>query len=189
MWTLTLPAPVPAAHARLGTTWSGKRVGYHDTGSPYAVWRRSAESLVIRQWAPHRGAIVAHAPVQAVVLCVSERPPERTKSGRAATRPDWMPAAAWKGGDRWFRPVRPDAENFAEAVFDAMQAPTKVRDTPAALAYPLVDDGQIVDFRVVDIVAARGEAPRTVVAFRVLTDIGQLLVEDGARLAHVRSMA
>ena len=183
MWTFILPAPVPAAHARLGQTWGGKRVGYHDTDSPYATWRRAAELLVIRQWTPYRGLIAAHAPVQAVVLCVSERPAERTRTGKAASRPDWMPAAAWKSGERWFRPVRPDAENFAEAVFDAMQAPTKVRGTPGALAYPLPDDGQVVDFRVVDIVAARGEAPRTVVGLRVLADLGEVLRDDGALFA------
>jgi hypothetical protein len=98
------------------------------------------------------------------VTCLSPRP---------GSRPDWCPAPEWDAGGRIYRPVRPDGENFLEAVQDALQ-PGKVTVAGGAKITTrgvLTDDACVVRFVVEDFVAARGEAPTVHVRLTVLPSL------------------
>ena len=103
---LRLPAPHAAAHVQLGRTATGKAQGYTDPA--YARWRETAALAARLQWeARGFGPVPAHTPVRLDVAFLSPRP---------ASRPPWCPAADWDGGTALYRPVRPDRENFCEAL-------------------------------------------------------------------------
>jgi Holliday junction resolvase RusA-like endonuclease len=153
---LVLPEPCAASHARFG---GGH--GFHV--DKYAKWRESAAAMIAARWP--WATVPAHTPVALRVTCLSPR---------LASCPSWCPQADWDAGGRLYRPVRPDGENFLEAVQDALQ-PGKVSvggggkiQTRGVLA----DDACVVRFTVEDLIAAVGEAPAVHVR---LTVLGSLL--------------
>lgn len=155
---LVLPEPCAASHARFG---NGR--GYHD--EKYATWREAAAATIAARWT--WATIPAHTPVALRVTCLSKRPRER---------PDWCPDESWASGGRLFRPVRPDGENFLEAVQDALQ-PGKVTVAGGGKITTrgvLADDACVVRFLVDDLLAAVGEKPAVLVQLRVLGSLTPL---------------
>lgn len=149
---LPLAAPQAASHAR----FAKGRGGFHL--KPYAEWREAAAARIQATW-PY-APVPAHTPVSVRVLCLSKRPKDR---------PDWCPEADWATGGRLLRPVRPDIENFAEAVLDALMPGSvsagggKIR-TRGVLA----DDASVVRLLVEDQLASVAERPCTGVWITVL---------------------
>jgi Holliday junction resolvase RusA-like endonuclease len=147
--SIHLPAPFPAPHIRKGAN------GGWFLDKNYQRWRDEAEALIRRGY--HAGALVG--PVELVITCVSER---------LASRPEWLPLDVWKRGTRVLRPVRPDLENFCEAVADALQVPKHMRKVVGVRGYPLADDGQVARLVAEDWMGARGEEAHTLVTIRTL---------------------
>lgn len=152
---LVLPAPVPASHARYGPGG-----GYHE--EPYRSWREAAAATIAARWT--WATIPRHTPLQVRIVALSERPKDR---------PEWCPPELWRAGGRVFRPVRPDVENFEEAVLDALM-PGKVSVAGGGKLRTrgaIEDDASVVRLHGDDLLAAVGETPRTLVWVTVLRSL------------------
>lgn len=104
----------------------------------WAVWTK----------ARYAGAEPLEGPFVVEILCLYRRPKSRPKS---------VPLEAWATGRRVFRPGRPDLDNLAKAVLDALQA-----------AGAFKDDGQCVELSVRKAYTGHKEAPATLVTVRGL---------------------
>jgi Holliday junction resolvase RusA-like endonuclease len=91
---------------------------------------------------------------------------------RYTKRRTWCPKSVWESGERFLRPVRPDVDNCAGFVLDALQAPKGSRP------YAYYDDGQVVPGSWRRWVAAEGERAHILVRMERLDMFGRTQLEQ-----------